>query len=134
MFDIGFSELMVIALVALVVIGPERMPTVARTLGHLFGRAHRYVGAVKAEISREMQLDDLKKLKAEAEESAQAIESGISRNFQAVEQVFIDARLSAESTIEEASTGVRQLAESAVPLAAAPANSAALLKQRVNGT
>ena len=60
MFDIGFSELMVIAVVALIVIGPERLPKVARTLGHLFGRMQRYVNDVKADISREMELDELR--------------------------------------------------------------------------
>src|SRR5215510_11285056 len=57
MFDIGFSELLVIAVVALIVIGPERLPKVARTLGHLFGRMQRYVNDVKADIAREMELE-----------------------------------------------------------------------------
>ena len=65
MFDIGFSELMVIAVVALIVIGPERLPKVARTLGHLFGRMQRYVSDVKADISREMELDELRKQAAD---------------------------------------------------------------------
>jgi sec-independent protein translocase protein TatB len=47
MFDIGFSEIMVIAVVALVVLGPENLPKTARTLGHLFGRLQRYVADVK---------------------------------------------------------------------------------------
>jgi Tat protein translocase TatB subunit len=64
MFDIGFSEIVVIAVVALIVIGPERLPKVARTLGHLFGRMQRYVNDVKADISREMELDELRKLQA----------------------------------------------------------------------
>ena len=54
MFDIDFSELVVIVVVALIVIGPERLPKVARTLGHLWGRAQRYVNGVKADISRDM--------------------------------------------------------------------------------
>ena len=58
MFDIGFSELLVIAVVALIVIGPERLPKVARTVGHLIGRMQRYVNDVKADISREMELDE----------------------------------------------------------------------------
>src|SRR5712691_9648797 len=56
MFDVGFSELMVIAVVALIFIGPERLPRVARTLGHLFGRLQRYVNDVKADINRESEL------------------------------------------------------------------------------
>ena len=63
-FDIAFSEIAVIAVVALVVIGPERLPKVARTLGHMFGRLQRYVNDVKADINREIELDELRKLKA----------------------------------------------------------------------
>ena len=59
MFDIGFSEMLVIGVVALVVIGPQRLPKVARTLGHLVGRMQRYVNDVKADINREIELDDL---------------------------------------------------------------------------
>ena len=65
MFDIGFSEIVVIAVVALVVIGPEKLPKTARTLGVLFGRLQRYVGDVKADINREMELDELRKLQQE---------------------------------------------------------------------
>lgn len=62
MFDIGFSELLVIGIVALVVLGPERLPRVARTLGHLFGRMQRYVAEVKSEINSEMELEEFKKI------------------------------------------------------------------------
>ena len=61
MFDIGFTELIVIGVVALIVIGPERLPKVARTAGHLYGRMQRYVSSVKSDISREMQTDELRK-------------------------------------------------------------------------
>ena len=70
MFDIAFSEIVVIGVVALVVIGPERLPKVARTLGHMFGRLQRYVNDVKADISREMELDELRKLKTEVQSAA----------------------------------------------------------------
>ncbi|MFT3961426.1 Sec-independent protein translocase protein TatB [Propionivibrio sp.] len=86
MFDIGFSELIVIGIVALVVIGPERLPKVARTAGLLLGRLQRYVGDVKADISREMQLDELKKLQSEVQESARNFERSISSEVQAIEQ------------------------------------------------
>jgi sec-independent protein translocase protein TatB len=65
MFDVGFSELILIAVVALVVIGPERLPKVARTVGTLVGRMRSYVATVKVEVEREMQLEDLKKLQQE---------------------------------------------------------------------
>ena len=65
MFDVGFSELVLIAVVALVVIGPERLPKVARTIGALVGRMRNYVATVKGEVEREMQLEDLKRLQQE---------------------------------------------------------------------
>lgn len=85
MFDIGFSELLVIALVALVVIGPERLPRVARTAGHLLGRLQRYVSDVKADINREIQLDELKKMQQEVEQSAREMESSVTRELSSVE-------------------------------------------------
>ncbi|MDH4325530.1 MAG: Sec-independent protein translocase protein TatB [Betaproteobacteria bacterium] len=75
MFDLGFTELMVIALVALVVIGPERLPRVARTMGHLAGRLQRYVADVKADINREVELDELKKMRDSMQEAASGVES-----------------------------------------------------------
>jgi sec-independent protein translocase protein TatB len=77
MFDIGFSELLVIGVVALVVIGPERLPKVARTLGILFGRLQRYVTQVKSDISREMELAELGKVKTEFESAARSFQSDI---------------------------------------------------------
>ena len=77
MFDIAFSEILVIAVVALVVIGPERLPKVARTLGHMFGRLQRYVNEVKADINREMELDELRKLQGEVQSAARDLESSM---------------------------------------------------------
>ena len=77
MFDIGFSELMVIGLVALIVIGPERLPRVARTLGHLAGRLQRYVADVKADINREVELDELHKMKDSVQQAATGIEDSV---------------------------------------------------------
>lgn len=88
MFDIGFSELMVIALVALVVIGPERLPRVARTAGHLLGRLQRYVGDVKSDINREMQLDELKKMQQQVEDSARNLQSSVTQEFTSLESTL----------------------------------------------
>lgn len=77
MFDIGFSEIVVIGVVALVVIGPERLPKTARTLGLLFGRLQRYVSDVKADISREMELDELRKLQREMQGAARDLEKTV---------------------------------------------------------
>ena len=85
MFDVGLTELMVIAVVALVVIGPERLPTVARTVGLLLGRLQRYVGDVKADINREMQLDELKKLQQQVVEQATSMESSVTHEIREVE-------------------------------------------------
>ncbi len=85
MFDIGFSELMVIAVVALLVIGPERLPKVARTLGHLFGRMQRYVNDVKADISREMELDELRKLQTSMQDAARSFEQSVTREVSTAE-------------------------------------------------
>ena len=79
MFDIGFSELLVIALVALIVIGPERLPRVARTLGALIGRAQRYVNDVKSDIQREVDLDELKDLKSTFQDAAKTVEESVSQ-------------------------------------------------------
>ncbi len=81
MFDIGFSEILVIAVVALIVIGPERLPGVARTLGHLLGRMQRYVNDVKADIAREMEMEDLRKLKGKVEDAARSIEQTVNREM-----------------------------------------------------
>ena len=85
MFDIGFSEIVVIAVVALIVIGPEKLPKTARTLGHLFGRLQRYVNDVKADIGREMELEELRKLKQEVQTAANDIESSVSNAAREIE-------------------------------------------------
>ena len=85
MFDIGFSEIVVIAVVALIVIGPERLPKAARTLGHLFGRLQRYVNDVKADINREMELDELRKLQKEVQTAASELKSSVESAAQSVE-------------------------------------------------
>jgi sec-independent protein translocase protein TatB len=84
-FDIGFSEIMVIAVVALIVIGPERLPKVARTLGHLFGRMQRYVNDVKADISREMELEELRKLQTSMQDAARSFEQSVTHEVNAAE-------------------------------------------------
>jgi len=77
MFDIGFSELLVIGVVALIVIGPEKLPRMARTVGHLAGRLQRYVADVKADINREIELDELRKMRDSMQQSATEMESSV---------------------------------------------------------
>jgi len=77
MFDIGFSEMMVIAIIALVVIGPEKLPKMARTIGILAGRLQRYVSDVKADINREIELDELRKMRDSMQQAASSFESSV---------------------------------------------------------
>jgi sec-independent protein translocase protein TatB len=86
MFDIGFSEIVVIMVVALIVIGPEKLPKVARTLGLLFGRAQRYVNGVRADIERDMQLDEVRKIKQNIEEEVKDITNSAQQAVQSVDQ------------------------------------------------
>src|SRR5215831_13847926 len=76
---------MVIAVVALIVIGPERLPKVARTMGHLFGRLQRYVNDVKADINREMELEELRKFKTTFEDAARGFESNVNSTVNSVQ-------------------------------------------------
>lgn len=105
MFDIGFTELLVIGVVALLVVGPERLPKVARTAGHLFGRFQRYVNSVKTDIGREIELDELRKagqsFKESVEEAARGVESG-------VQEAEFTMRDEVVNPIEEAAASVSQ--------------------------
>jgi sec-independent protein translocase protein TatB len=85
MFDIGFTELIVIGVVALVVIGPERLPKVARTAGHLYGRMQRYVSTVRSDISREMQLDEMRRVGQDFKHSIESAASGLEQQATVVD-------------------------------------------------
>jgi sec-independent protein translocase protein TatB len=130
MFDVGFSEIVVIAVVALIVIGPERLPKVARTLGHMFGRLQRYVNEVKADINREMELDELRKLKTEVQSAARDIEQSMTSAVHEVETGVrsVEAQLNAAEAANATPGGATDVAASASPAATAatavpPANS-----------
>ena len=77
MIDLGVSKIALIGAVALIVIGPEKLPRVARTVGTLLGKAQRYVADVKQEVSRSMELDELKKMKDSVEGAARDVENSI---------------------------------------------------------
>jgi sec-independent protein translocase protein TatB len=85
MFDVGLTELMVIAIVALVVIGPERLPKVARTAGLLLGRLQRYVSDVKSDINREIQLDELRKMQQEMTSQVTSLQATVTHEMREVE-------------------------------------------------
>lgn len=77
MIDFGFDKIALIGAVALIVIGPERLPKVARTVGHFVGKAQRYVAEVKAEVNRSIELDELKKMKTQFEDAARNVEQSV---------------------------------------------------------
>ena len=79
MIDFGFDKIALIGAVALIVIGPEKLPRVARTVGHMLGKAQRYVADVKAEVNRSIELDELKKMKTEFEGAARDVEQTVQR-------------------------------------------------------
>jgi sec-independent protein translocase protein TatB len=80
MIDLGLTKIALIGVVALVVIGPEKLPRVARMAGSLFGRAQRYINDVKQEVSREIDLDEFRKMQADVREAASSVEQSISQN------------------------------------------------------
>jgi sec-independent protein translocase protein TatB len=77
MIDIGLTKIALIGVVALVVIGPEKLPRVARMAGTLFGRAQRYMNQVKAEVGREMELDELRKMQQEMRDAASEVQRDV---------------------------------------------------------
>ncbi len=81
MIDFGFDKIALIGAVALIVIGPERLPKVARTVGHLMGKAQRYVSDVKAEVNRSIELEELKKMKTEFEDAARNVEQSVNNEI-----------------------------------------------------
>lgn len=85
MFDISFTEIMVISVVALIVVGPERLPKLARTLGYLLGRVRHYVGGVKNDIQREMEAEELNELHASVKKAAHTIENSVQEEVSELE-------------------------------------------------
>jgi len=109
MFGMDFYEIAVIGVVALVVLGPERLPKVARTAGHLFGRLQRYVNGVKADISREMEASEFAKLRQEVQDAAKSFEKSVNEQSHAIaaeaKAIQIDAEKSlADKTASAAAT------------------------------
>ena len=102
MFDVAFSELVVIAIVALVVIGPERLPKVARTLGALTGRMQRYVAQVKDEVNREVRFQELQQLQQEIKATATATQA----KFVTVENTITQQAAEINNEIQSASSAL----------------------------
>ncbi|TXI19373.1 MAG: twin-arginine translocase subunit TatB [Nitrosomonas sp.] len=85
MFDISFMELLIIAVVALIVIGPERLPAVARTLGHLYGRCRNFVYSVKTDIHNEMRMEELKKMQSSVQDTIESVKGSVQQGINQLE-------------------------------------------------
>ncbi|WP_298212751.1 Sec-independent protein translocase protein TatB [Acidovorax sp.] len=106
MIDIGLSKMALIGAVALIVIGPEKLPRVARTVGTLLGKAQRYVSDVKAEVNRSMELDELKKMKDTVENAARDVQSSIQTSASEFEKDWAEATDTASAALQEPATAV----------------------------
>jgi|GEM_PF-4136516 len=127
MFDFGFSELMFIAVVALIIVGPQRLPKVARTAGHLLGRARRYVSEVKSDISREMQLEELKELQHQVQKEARDLETSVREQASSIESDVNRTASEIESevnTVADASKAQRKKNKSLEQRESAPVSDA----------
>lgn len=102
MFELSFGKMMIIAVVALIVLGPEKLPKVARTLGHLLGRARSYANQVKQDIDREMQMDELRKLQQQAQDAARSFETAVNDAGRSVEQEAANVQSSVNTSLTQA--------------------------------
>jgi sec-independent protein translocase protein TatB len=118
MFDIGFSELLVIGVVALIVIGPEKLPRMARTVGVLAGRLQRYVADVKADINREIELEELRKMRDSMQQAATDFQSSVQTEINQTEAALNQTGADLNKTVEDV---VQSKPEEAKPEPAKPA-------------
>ena len=108
MFDVNFSEMMVIAVVAFIVIGPERLPKVARTLGHLLGRGQRYISSVKADIARDIGIEELRQLQEKVQQEYKSAEEAVNQVTQTLNLHAQEVTQSLNQQVEQAREGVNQ--------------------------
>ncbi len=111
MLDLGLSKMALIGAVALIVIGPEKLPRVARTVGTLLGKAQRYVADVKAEVNRSMDLEELKKMKDTVETAARDVEQSVQTSASDFEKDWADTTTS----LDNETTPPRSTLETPVP-------------------
>jgi sec-independent protein translocase protein TatB len=117
MFDIGITKLMIVGGIALIVIGPERLPRVARMVGTLVGRAQRYVADVKAEVNRSIELEELQKMRTQFESAARDVHSTVQRGFDDTREEL--ERTTGEGSVIPMSSSPQHMAS--LPVSAAPA-------------
>ena len=115
MFELSFGKMMIIAVVALIVLGPEKLPKVARTIGHLLGRARTYANTVKQDIDREMQMDELRKLQQQAQEAARSFETAVSDAGRSVEQEASSMQNSMNASLAQAESAALGNAAATTP-------------------
>ena len=106
MFDFGFSEMIIVGVVALVVLGPERLPVVARTAGEWIGKAQRFVAQVKSDIDRETELSELKKIQDEAKALANDVKSTVEKTAGEIETNVSSVAGEAQSAVKDAQSAV----------------------------
>ena len=113
MFDFGFSEMLVIGVIALVVLGPERLPVVARTAGEWVGKAQRFVAQVKSDIDRETELSELKRIQDEAKALADDVKSTVEKSAAQIESDVKSAAGEAKAVAEKAQDNLKEIEETA---------------------
>jgi sec-independent protein translocase protein TatB len=120
MIDFGFDKIALIGAVALIVIGPQKLPRVARTVGHLIGKAQRYVADVKAEVNRSIELEELQKMKSQFETAASDIKNTVNREVNEATQSFESSWSDATAGLESSSMGSTDGAAFSEPLTPPP--------------
>lgn len=118
MLDFSFGEIVTIGTVALVVLGPERLPRVARTVGQWVGKAQRYVNDVKADIQREADVMELRKLQEQMTESARELENSVKQSLATIENEIKPALADADAALSDSSTHLPPLHDGAAPAVA----------------
>ena len=115
MFDISFSELMLIGVIALLVLGPERLPRVARTVGHMFGRAQRYMNDVKSDIQREIDIEEISSIKKQMEEASTSIKQSVNQFSDQIKDPLAEARDAVNHLGQETEKVAKSIADSSKP-------------------
>ncbi len=111
MFDIAFSELVVIAIVALIVIGPEKLPKVARTIGTMVGRMQRYMTQIKEEVNRESRFAELQKLQQEIQQATDSAQAGIKSGVDYLAETVDPLNQNAQQQSDDAADHATKLPE-----------------------
>jgi sec-independent protein translocase protein TatB len=123
MFDISFMEILVISIVALIVIGPERLPAVARTVGHLYGRCRNFVYSVRTDIHNEMRMEELKKMQSSMQDTVESIEDTVRQGVDHLKNsVVTDAKNDADSSVNSSASQPHAESQRSIPGIDAPPN------------